>query len=214
MKSSDGFFYEGEVFYPFQDMLFNALLSFTFMFLIAFMLINPVGLPGKVDPKAEFIITATWPDNHADDIDLYVEDPSRGVVWYFQREAGLMHLDRDDRGNFRDTIVRAGLPAAARVADVTENDRIRTVLNQETVTLRGFAPGEYTVNVHQYLATGTEPVPVSVTIEKLNPTVSLVYYKTVELVKRAEVTIVRFTLDQDGNVTNIGDEPKRLTRAR
>ena len=202
MRSSDGFFYEGEVFYPFQDMLFNALLSFTFMFLVAFMLINSPDQEKKIDPKAEFLITATWPDNHPDDIDLYVEDPNGGVVWYFARETGLIHLDRDDRGMFRDTIMLNGV-------------RIANPLNQETVTIRGYAAGEYIVNVHQYLATSPEtPVPVSVTVEKLNPTVNLVYYDTVQLTRRAEMTVVRFTVDDQGAVSKVSNEYKRLTRAR
>ena len=200
MRSSDGFFYEGEVFYPFQDMLFNALLSFTFMFLVAFMLINPVADDAKIDPKAEFLITATWPDNHPDDMDLYVQDPLGGLVWYKGREAGLMHLDRDDRGNFRDVITVDGV-------------RIQNPLNQETVSMRGWLPGEYIVNVHQYLATTPgEKVPVSVKIEKLNPTVSIVYYTTIEMAEQKDETIGRFIVGADGNVVDIKFEPKSLAR--
>ncbi len=200
MRSSDGFFYEGEVFYPFQDMLFNALLSFTFMFLVAFMLINPVADDAKIDPKAEFLITATWPDNHADDMDLYVQDPQGGMVWYKGREAGLMHLDRDDRGNFRDTITVDGV-------------KIQNPLNQETVSMRGYMAGEYTVNVHQYLATNiTDRVPVSVKVEKLNPVVTLVYYATIEMHDQMEETVIRFTLDNDGKVVASNADPKSLVR--
>ncbi|MBM3507740.1 MAG: hypothetical protein FJX64_08510 [Alphaproteobacteria bacterium] len=205
MRSSDGFFYEGEVFYPFQDMLFNALLSFTFMFLVAFMLINPTDTEKKTDPKAEFLITATWPDNHPDDIDLYVQDPLGGTVWYHQKDAGLMHLDRDDRGNYRDTIAMRN--------EAGGTDRIRSPINQETVTLRGFIPGEYIVNVHQYLATSRdELVPVSVTVEKLNPTVSIIHYATLHMVGKREETVIRFTLDERGEVTGTGTEFKRLVR--
>ena len=78
----DGFFAERDQFDVFTDLLFNALLGFVFMFLIAFMLINPISDTGKVDPKAEVLITMTWPDQHPDDIDMYVEDPNGGVVWY------------------------------------------------------------------------------------------------------------------------------------
>ena len=200
MRSSDGFFYEGEVFYPFQDMLFNALLSFTFMFLVAFMLINPVADDAKIDPKAEFLITVTWPDNHPDDMDLYVQDPQGGLVWYKGREAGLMHLDRDDRGNFRDTITVDGV-------------RIQNPLNQETVSMRGYMAGEYTVNVHQYLATSiSDHIPVSVKIEKLNPVVSLVYYATLDMHDQREETVARFTLDNDGKVVGMNFDQKSLAR--
>ena len=53
---------------PFTDVLFNALLGFAFMFSVAFIMIRPEITEGKVNPKAEFLITAQWPDNHPDDI--------------------------------------------------------------------------------------------------------------------------------------------------
>ena len=81
----------------FTDILFNALLGFVFMFSVAFMLIRPEVTDGKIVPKAEFMITAQWPDGHVDDIDLIVEDGEGNIVWFDTREAGLMHLDRDDR---------------------------------------------------------------------------------------------------------------------
>ena len=82
-----------------------------------------------------------------------------------------------------------------------------------TVTLRGIEKGEYIVNVHQYLATSREErVPVSVTVEKLNPTVNIVYYETVYLRGRAEETVVRFTLDDAGNVVSTSNEFKRLVK--
>ena len=140
---SDAFFGRNEQFDVFTDLLFNALLGFVFMFLVAFMLINPISDTGKVDPKAEVLITMTWPDNHPDDIDLYVEDPSGGVVWYHVKESGLMHLDRDDRGNYRDVIT-------------VDGNKIQNPLNQETVTIRGIVPGEFIINIHHYLANGTD----------------------------------------------------------
>ena len=199
---SDAFFGRNEQFDVFTDLLFNALLGFVFMFLVAFMLINPISDTGKVDPKAEVLITMTWPDNHADDIDLYVEDPSGGVVWYHVKESGLMHLDRDDRGNYRDVIT-------------VDGNKIQNPLNQETVTIRGIVPGEFIINIHHYLANGTEDVPVEVKVEKLNPEVTLVFYTTLHLDHRGqELTAVRFTLSEDGMVTDVNRRPKTLVRSR
>ena len=198
----DGFAPERDQFDVFTDLLFNALLGFVFMFLIAFMLINPISDTGKVDPKAEILITVTWPDGHPDDIDLYVEDPNGGVVWYHVKEAGLMHLDRDDRGNYRDTITVGG-------------EKINNPLNQETVSLRGLIPGEFVVNIHHYLANGTGDVPVEVKVEKLNPEVTLVFYTTLQLDhKGQELTAVRFTLDDDGQIADVNRRPKTLVRSR
>ena len=75
------------------------------MFAISFILINPIS---TVQLNADFIITITWPDEHPDDVDTYVEDPAGNVLWYHAKEVGLMHLDRDDRGNYKDTIIVEG----------------------------------------------------------------------------------------------------------
>ena len=83
----------------FTDLLFNALLGFAFMFAIAFMLINNSEESGNINTKAEVLISVQWPDEHPDDVDAVVEDPQGGLVWYHNRDTGLMHLDRDDRGN-------------------------------------------------------------------------------------------------------------------
>ena len=119
-------------FVPFTDILFNVLLGLVFMVFTAFSLINPTAKTGIVDLKAELLITVTWPDNDPNDMDLYVEDSAGNIVWYHSKEAGLMHLDRDDRGNYRDTITVNG-------------KQIQNPLNQETVTIRGIVPGEYVV---------------------------------------------------------------------
>src|SRR5918995_519718 len=92
----------------FTDLLFNALLGFVVMFVLAYLMINPIARSGAVDPKAEFLITLTWPDGRKEDVDLYIEDPAGNLVWFREREAGLMHLDRDDLGLRNDVIEIAG----------------------------------------------------------------------------------------------------------
>ena len=86
-------------FVPFTDMLFNVVIGLAFMVFIAFALINPTAKSGAIEMKAEFLITMTWPDNDPNDMDIYVQDPAGNIVWYHGREAGLMHLDHDDRGS-------------------------------------------------------------------------------------------------------------------
>jgi hypothetical protein len=185
-------------FVPFTDILFNALLGFAVMVFIALALIRPEARSGLVDVKAEIIITASWPDGNPDDVDLYVEEPGGNVVWYYVREAGLIHLDRDDRGNLRDTIEVAGTT-------------VETPLNQETVTMRGLVPGEYVVNVYRYTATTGEPIPVTVKVEKINPALAVLHYGRTLLVARGdEATVLRFTLDEAGEVVATGDGFKSL----
>ena len=188
-------------FVPFTDILFNALLGFVVMVFIAFALIKPESKTGDIEVNADMIITVSWPDGLPDDIDTYVEDPAGNVVWYHKREAGLVHLDRDDRGAYRDTIVVNG-------------QEIDYPLNQETVTIRGIIPGEYVVNVFYYLNQSPGPVPVTVKVEKINPEVSVVYFGTVDLTREGqEETVARFTLDDQGNVTGLNSVPKSLIQA-
>jgi hypothetical protein len=187
-------------FVPFTDILFNALLGFAVMVFIAFALIRPDANAGTVDLKADVVITASWPDGNPDDVDLYVEDPQGNVVWYYVKEAGLIHLDRDDRGNYRDTMDVNGV-------------KIESPLNQESVVIRGIVPGEYVVDVFRYTATTGEPIPVSVKVEKLNPKLTVIYYGQVILDgKLDEKTAVRFTLNPDGGLAKLDDTFKSLTQ--
>jgi hypothetical protein len=187
-------------FVPFTDILFNILLGFAVMLFIAFSLIKPDAEANAVNIKAEFIITASWPDYNPDDIDLYVEDPLGQIVWYHQMQKGFMSMDRDDRGNYLDTITVDG---------------VKTVnpLNQETVSIRRNIPGEYTVNVYKFSDDSGAPTPVSVRVEKINPRVSVVSYRTVTLVaKDDEQTVVRFTIDAEGKVTGTSQRAASLVR--
>ena len=63
----------------FTDLLFNALLGFAFMFFISFALIQKPQDGGKIDSKAEFIISAEWKDGNPEDVDLIVEDPEGNI---------------------------------------------------------------------------------------------------------------------------------------
>lgn len=186
----------------FTDLLFNALLGFVVMFVLAYLLINPIAKTGAVDPKAEFLITLTWPEGWRDDVDLYVEDPAGNLVWFRSREAGLMHLDRDDLGRSND-VVRVG------------NREVANPLNQEMVSIRGIVPGEHTINVHLYRVVSEAPVAATIKVEKLNPNVTLVFYGTVELVRQGqEETVVRFTVGSDGNVLDVNRLAKALVPLR
>lgn len=186
----------------FTDLLFNALLGFVVMFILALMLINPVARSGAIDPKAEILITLSWPDGLADDVDLYVENPAGDLVWFRRREAGLMHLDRDDLGELNDTIEIDGR-------------RIRNPLNQEIVSIRGIHPGEYVVNVHLYRAASALPVAATVKVEKLNPSVKVVFYGSADLGAQGdERTLVRFSIEPDATVSGVSRLAKPLVPLR
>jgi hypothetical protein len=185
---------------PFSVMLFKALQVVAFLFFLALLVMNPEAKQGKIDTKAEFIVTMNWPDNHPDDIDLYVEDPLGNIVWYHVREAGFMVLDRDDRGGINNSIMVNG-------------KRIMSPIREESVSIRGIVAGEYTVNVQYYLATQNAPVPVSVKVEKINPMVEVIHYDTIMLDHAGqERTAVRFRMAEDGSVTDINHTEKSLVQ--
>ena len=179
---------------PFIDLLFNTLLGFTFLFLITVMFVNPEARKGRVNLKAEYIISVTWPDQLADDIDLWVRDPLGETVSYLQKDAGWLHLDRDDRGEINDTIT-------------VDGKEVVYPINQEVVTIRGIIPGEYTVNLYYYKAESAIPVETLVKVEKVNPTLQTVFVEKVPLnAQDEEKTVVRFTLNRDGVLS----DPNRL----
>ena len=186
----------------FTDLLFNALLGFVVMFVLAVLLINPIAKSGAVDAKAEFLITLSWPEGRREDVDLYVQDPAGEMVWFRSREAGLMHLDRDDLGERNDVIEVAGR-------------QVRNPLNQEIVSIRGILPGEYVVNLHLYRGDGAQPVPATVKIEKLNPKVELVFFWPQTLIEQGdERTAARFSIGTDGRVRDVNQLPKQLVPLR
>jgi hypothetical protein len=129
---------------------------------------------------------------------MFVQDPIGNMVWYRRREAGFMLLDRDDRGGANDFILVNGR-------------KILSPIRQETVSIRGIVAGEYTVNVYHFIAMGREPVPVSVKVEKLNPTVQVVHYATIMLeAAGSERTAVRFSIDAKGGIVDVNNREKSL----
>ena len=187
-----------EPFDPFAVMLFKALQVLAFLFFVALLAIAPEAKDGKIDSKAEFLVTMDWPDQHPDDFDMFVQDPLGNMVWYRRREAGFMLLDRDDRGGANDFILVNGR-------------KVLSPIRQETVSIRGIVAGEYTVNIYHFIAMGREAVPVSVKVEKLNPTVQVVHYDKMMMQSAgSERTAVRFSIDAGGGIVDVNHHEKSL----
>ena len=109
-----------------------------------------------------------------------------------------MHLDRDDRGNLADNLNING-------------EVISNPINQETITVRGLQAGEYIINLLHYKSNYKEPLPVTVKVEKLNPSVELVYYGQHFLNGVGdEKTALRFYVDGNKNISQLNQIPKRL----
>ncbi|HLZ06498.1 MAG TPA: hypothetical protein VKR55_30675 [Bradyrhizobium sp.] len=187
-----------EPFDPFSVMLFKALQVVAFLFFIALLTISPDTKEGKIDSKAEFIITMDWPDNHPDDLDLFVQDPLGNIAWYRHREAGFLTLDRDDRGGANDFILVNGR-------------KIPSPIREEIVTVRGIVAGEYTVNVSHFQAVTGLPVEATVKVQKLNPTAQVIFDDKVIVNHTGdEKTAVRFRVDAAGKVIDVFRRPKSL----
>ena len=180
-------------------MLFNFLLVFVILFIISFILINPSKKKEDIKPKAEYLITMTWPDDNPNDIDIWVRDPIENVIWYNHKEAGVMYLDRDDLGYLNDEY---------RVNGQT----IYILRNIEVVTLRGRMTGKWTVNVQFYgyhtFPGKTEdhnPVTVKVEMVSLNP-FKIIFTKDVVLAHPDdEKTVYSFMMNDDGNIFDLDD---------
>jgi hypothetical protein len=202
---------------PFYDMLFNMLIAFVFCFIVALIAMNPKALKaGDVAAKAEYILTLSWPDGDPNDIDTWAQNPAGEVVWFRNREAGLMHLDRDDRGAANDTVE-------------VDGKRIVNPINQEVLTLRGITPGEYVLNAHYYDASKSpgaedkgppdarsgQPVPLTLTVVKVNPRAEVIFHGQQTMAKPGdETTLLRFTVRPDGSVGEMNTLPKKLVQVQ
>ena len=184
----------------FTDLLFNILVGFAFLFIIAFLLIKPEAKKKDFDRNAEFVVVMEWDKEAKGDIDLYVEDPLGAKCSFRQTVANFMHLDKDDLGSANDTVVNA-------------DGTVSTVkINREVITIRGIIAGEYTINAHYYSERDysrvgnamrkkkSKEVTVKIELHKVNPyTIMWIGEKTFHS-KGQEETFVRFRLDKDGTV--------------
>ncbi len=184
---------------PFIDLLFNTLMGFSFLFLVSLLFINPKADRATIEKQAEYVISATWPQHLEDDIDLWMRAPTGHTVSYVAKEAGWLHLERDDRGELNDTLIIDGKKEVHPI-------------NQEIITIRNRHAGEYIVNLYYYASKTSKPIPVDLRIDRINPKYETVYRETITLNKQdQELTAVRFTIKEDGSVHNINKLPATLT---
>ncbi len=64
----------------FSDVNMNLMLGFVVLFILAFLMINPIADEGKIDPDGLVMITLRWPDDSIKDIDLWVKGPDGTIV--------------------------------------------------------------------------------------------------------------------------------------
>lgn len=181
----------------FVDLLFNFIIGLTFLFIVSFLLINDPKREDNTEPMAEYMVILSWDAESDVDVDLWIHGPS-GVVGFQTPVSGYMYLDKDDLGHRNDYVWVDGKREVLK-------------LNREIVNIRGFHSGEYVVNIHYYGGPEAyKEVPANVEVIKLNP-FSVVYESSPTLIKRGqEETIVRFTMDGEGNYSNINKLKKTI----
>ena len=180
----------------FNDLLFNVLIGFVMLFVIAFLLINPIAKKADIPVKAEFIVVLEWDEDASDDIDLWMQLDTNKPVGFTNREDTPLHLDRDDLGTTNDRIVVDG-----------EVVFIKT--NRETITIRGVIPGDYFVTVHMYSKKAAS-VPYTVTVMKVNPFRQIYSLTGKFLINREIQRLPAFTVDANGRVTRVFQHFKEI----
>ena len=187
----------------FIDMLFNILLGFFMLLMIALMIVNPKKKKEETSPieiDSDILVTIEWPGKYKSDVDLFVELPNKKIVWFHNTRMAGSHLDRDDRGVANDLL---------RMPDGS-TQLIRE--NWEHVFITKVMPGWYTVNILLYEKLDRGKIPVKVKIEAFKP-YRLIYMARPFLVKhREELTQIRFKLDGKGRIVQKSDKFKSLTR--
>ena len=178
----------------FIDILFNILIGFVFLFLIAFLLINPITKKNDIISPAEFLIVLNWPANLDDDIDLWLRGPNGETVGFRSKEVGIFHLERDDLGLANDKVIHSG-------------NEIAVKKNQETIAIRGIYPGEYMISVMYYATYDTKTpkkiIPVNVELIKINPySIAFTQNKTLTEVGQT-INFHSFRVDERGFVNDI-----------
>ena len=194
----------------FTDMLFNILVGFAFLFIVAFLLIKPEAKKQDFERKAEFVVVMEWDHDQPDDIDLYVQDPTNSTVHFRLPITNFMYLDKDDLGYANDIVKNI------------DGTITKVNINREVVTIRGIIPGEYIINAHYYsarkwtgrtLATNMnnsgvyevrkgkpsgKQLTVKIELHKVDP-YKIWWIGEKTFTRRGqEETFVRFTIDSDG----------------
>ncbi len=178
----------------FIDILFNILIGFVFLFLIAFLLINPITKKNDIISPAEFLIVLNWPADLDDDVDLWLRGPGGETVGFRSKEVGIFHLERDDLGYANDKVVHSG-------------NEIAVKKNQETIAIRGIYPGEYLISVMYYATydrkNPEKTIPISIDVIKVNP-YSIAYTQSKKLTEVGQIlNFYSFRIDDQGFVKDI-----------
>jgi len=178
--------------FAFIDMLFNFLLGFTSLLILSFLIINPPGDVGKIDPPVKLMATIEWDDESLADIDIWVRGYDEEWVGFTNKDGSYVSLERDDRGQRTDIIT------------VNGEDQI-IMRNFEIMNFTELPAGEYFFNIHHYSNGGdleSPDVEVKVTVTNMDPH-ELIFQDTTVLSLKEEKTVLSFVVDHEGKISDI-----------
>jgi hypothetical protein len=182
------------------DVCINLVLVFAVLLRLSIVMINAEQQKNQLQNHGAFLVKINWPGESNDDVDLYVADPLNQIVYFRQKQIGLMSLDRDDTGHQQNMVT---LP---------DGRVVQSQFNEEQVNIRGIVEGEYVVNVHMYRKSDSRPTKVEVVLFKSNGGDNMEVHKQVVTLsaERQEETAFRFTLTKDGGVVDVNRLPRRF----
>ena len=181
--------------FGFVDLLFNLLVGFTFLFMLAFILINPVAKKEVHNPKAEYLVIMSWDDYSQSDIDLWVKDNIGNIVSFRSKDIALLTLDRDDLGTRNDEYVN----------ELRGDDTKEVIaVNREVLSIRSKSPRRYIVTTHFYnkhLKGDVTPIEdINIELIQVNP-YKILKVKEIALEEvKQEKHVVKFEVLDDGSV--------------
>lgn len=176
----------------FVDLLFNLLVGFTSLFIIAFLMINPVARDGEVTPPVKMFVEIEWDKDAHTDIDLFVRGPDGVTVFYGNRDGAYMTLQRDDLGASNDTYLING-------------ETVVIKRNYEIVNFTDLPPGEYVIAVFYFSAQGG-PLDIKARVRSISPFKPVYDGEAIGLTPRNERTILSFVVNSEGKITDLNTE--------
>jgi hypothetical protein len=175
-------------------------LVFAVLLRLSIVMVNAEQQKDHQTTHSAYLVKMNWPGESNDDVDLYVSDPVNQIVYFRQKQIGLMSLDRDDTGHEQNMVT---LP---------DGRVVQSQFNEEQVNIRGMIEGEYVVNVHMYRKSDDRPTKVEVALFKSGAGDDMEIHKQIVTLtaEREEETAFRFTLTRDGGVVDVNRLPKRF----
>ncbi|MCY4228985.1 MAG: hypothetical protein OXD44_12260 [Gammaproteobacteria bacterium] len=172
----------------FRDVLSLALLGFlaVIVLLLPHLVPEQHDQPTAVAVSGDLVVQMTWAPEMDADMDLWVKAPGDLPVGYSNKGGKVFNLLRDDLGSKFDL----------------------SSVNHESAYSRGFARGEYVVNVHSYRIDPNYPPPFTVEVLVSTKTTKddqvqvkpIVFTRALIRRQGHEVTAARFSLTENGEL--------------